>query len=475
MVHAKQAEQRCVQLESIIIIKLFFFIAGMHKHLPLALILCAFALFSGSIALTNDEVWWDSAVYLGMGKYVWSYGESGLMEPSRPLILPFILGFFWKIGVNELIAAKVIAVLFSVGTIIVTYSLGKKLHDGNTGILAALFMALSHTFLLFSSLPLTEIPSTFFLLTGILLFFDKKYFPSGMLLGLAFVSRFFQAFFIAFFLIALFFLIKSRKHVFSMLKGLSVVVVPYFMLAWILFGNPLTPLLIQFYLSMNTGVIYSQPLLFYVHSIIKENFFVLALLALPFMRITKEMRLLAISTLLTFITYSLFSHKEMRLLLVVLPLILMITAYCAVSLYNLSSRWNKEISKAFSISLISFLLVLSFAASMGLLKTNNPVNSQEKLFQAHMIAHQDKDYWISSPTYALFSNAKVSGLMYYPLISGMPNTALVSSCDFLGNNDEYLAKTAKHVKIIESTMENVYTAEENGCMYRIFERATSLS
>ncbi|MEK6876668.1 MAG: hypothetical protein AABX63_04600, partial [Nanoarchaeota archaeon] len=44
------------------------------------------------------DIWWDSAVYLGMGKYIYSSGDSGLWEASRPLVWPLILGFFWKIG-----------------------------------------------------------------------------------------------------------------------------------------------------------------------------------------------------------------------------------------------------------------------------------------------------------------------------------------------------------------------------------------
>ena len=41
----------------------------------------------------NDDIWWDSAVYLGMGKHIYSLGEVGLWESSRPLIWPLILGF----------------------------------------------------------------------------------------------------------------------------------------------------------------------------------------------------------------------------------------------------------------------------------------------------------------------------------------------------------------------------------------------
>jgi len=445
----------------------------MNKHLSLAIILAVFALFSFFLVFHNDAVWWDSAVYIGMGKYIWSGGEAGLFESSRPLVLLFLLGFFWKIGVNEFIAAKFLAVFFSLGTIFLVYVLGNRLYGERVGILAMLFVAFSQTFLSFSHPPLTEIPSTFFLLLGLWLFFEKKHFPAGILLGMSFLTRFFQIFFIAFFLITLFLSTKNRAGHFTMLKGLGLVVFPYFILSWAMFGSPLDPFIMQFYLSTNTGVIYSEHMFFYVIGLLKENFFVLALLALPLIKLSKETKTIAIPTLLTFLIYSAFSHKEMRLLLVILPFIMIITAHSAVSLYHLVSKLQKETAKAISVSLIAFWLALSFANIMPLLNSNNPINSQEQLFQAYMEKHQDKEYWISSPKYALFSDAKVLGLMYYPIVGKNPDVALANSCDFIGNNEAYTKKTSQHVAFVEQTMENTYTAAENGCVYRIFKKATS--
>ena len=432
-----------------------------------------FASFSFFLAFHNGAVWWDSAVYIGIGKYLWSGGEAGFFEPSRPLVLPFLLGLFWSMGINEILTAKFLAVFFSLGTVFLVYVLGNRLYEGNTAIFAALFVALSQPFLYFSHHPLTEIPSTFFLLLGLWLFFGKKYFSSGALLGLSFLTRFFQLFFIAFFLVALFFFTTNRKNPFMVLRGFSLVVAPYFLLSWILFGGPFDPLITQFYLSTNTGIIYSEHMFFYVIGLIKENFFVLALLALPFIRPAKETKTIAVPTLLVFLTYSAFPHKEMRLLLVVLPLIMIIAAHSAVSLFYLFSKRHKEIAKAISISLIAFWLVLSFASTVNLFKPNNPINSQEQLFQAYMKQHQDKDFWISNPKYALLSDAKVPGLMYYPIVGKNPDVALVNSCDFIGNNEAYTKKTSQHVALVEQTMENTYTATENGCTYRIFEKLIS--
>ena len=68
-----------------------------------------------------NEIWWDSAVYIGMGKHIYSLGKSGLWEESRPLILPLILGLGWKLGLNVVYFGRAISLIFSAITIFLTY------------------------------------------------------------------------------------------------------------------------------------------------------------------------------------------------------------------------------------------------------------------------------------------------------------------------------------------------------------------
>jgi len=124
---------------------------------------------------------WDSAVYIGMGKYIFSFGDSGLWEASRPLLWPIILGLIWKIGLNPVIFGKAISLLFAIGCIFMTYLLGKEVFDENTGLLAAIFIAFTPAFFLAGSQIMTEIPSAFFALTGVYLFIRKRYAYSGIL------------------------------------------------------------------------------------------------------------------------------------------------------------------------------------------------------------------------------------------------------------------------------------------------------
>ena len=112
----------------------------------------------------NSDVWWDSAVYIGMGKYIYSLGESGFWEEFRPLVLPIILGLANIIKVDMLYFGRFVSILFSILVIFLVYKLGTRIFGRNVGLLASFFIAFSYTFIFFSQQILTEIPSTLFLL-----------------------------------------------------------------------------------------------------------------------------------------------------------------------------------------------------------------------------------------------------------------------------------------------------------------------
>ena len=97
----------------------------------------------------NADLWWDSSVYIGMGKYIYSAGEVGLYEASRPLVWPLMLGFFWKLGLDVILCGRLLVLIFGVGTIILTYLMAYELFDRKIALLSSLFLAFSPTFVFF--------------------------------------------------------------------------------------------------------------------------------------------------------------------------------------------------------------------------------------------------------------------------------------------------------------------------------------
>jgi asparagine N-glycosylation enzyme membrane subunit Stt3 len=133
---------------------------------------------------------WDEAVYLGIGKYIYSSGISGLWESIRPLGLPIITGLYWSFGLDQMFFSELTAVIFSVGTIFVTYLIGKKVFDKNAGIIAAVLVAIFPVFFYYSGIIMTEIPSTFFVLLAIYLFIENRLILAGIASGIAFMFKF---------------------------------------------------------------------------------------------------------------------------------------------------------------------------------------------------------------------------------------------------------------------------------------------
>ena len=141
-----------------------------------------------------NVVWWDSAVYIGMGKYIFSLGSSGLWESSRPILWPLILGLLWKSGLNPILSGRIAEIIFGSLCVLLTYLIGKKLFNEKTALLASVFLALSPTFFFFNGIMLTEAVSTFFVLLGVFFLIEKKHLISGIFFGMAFMARFLQIF-----------------------------------------------------------------------------------------------------------------------------------------------------------------------------------------------------------------------------------------------------------------------------------------
>src|SRR3989344_8609538 len=96
---------------------------SLKKHLPAAALFLfvlgakmAFLLYNGASGL-----WWDSSVYMGMSKHIYSGGGSGLWEPSRPVLWPLIIGLLWKLSPDYIFLGKILSIFISLGSSVVIY------------------------------------------------------------------------------------------------------------------------------------------------------------------------------------------------------------------------------------------------------------------------------------------------------------------------------------------------------------------
>src|SRR3989344_4798679 len=94
----------------------------------------------------NQPVWYDEADYLSTAKH-WATGVNYAINPQRPVLLPFLESIFFNLGGGESLIRFFLVLLPSIGIVILTYVLGKKLYNKNVALIASFIMGVFWTLL----------------------------------------------------------------------------------------------------------------------------------------------------------------------------------------------------------------------------------------------------------------------------------------------------------------------------------------
>lgn len=445
------------------------------------IILISFIIRLVSLFIPHD-LWWDSSVYIGIGKYIFSLGKIGLWEASRPLTWPIILGFFWKIGLDPVLAGKVMVTVFSLLSSILVYIITLKNFNKKIAIFATLFFSFFPTFFNFNNILFSEIPSTFFFLIGLYFFFKKKHFFSGLFLSISFMTRFFQIFpiiLISIFYLLLFYRKKiSFRELLRFLIALAIPIISFIILNLYLYKNPFYPFILQAYMTENTGWIFHHSFNFYFIGLIKENFFVIfAILGIVFMLKKRNFNKMVILTLflLPFILYVVEAHKEMRLLIPLLPFLCIITSAGLIYFIELFKKYKNMI--------LYLVVILWLLQTIPILKFNR-YDDKLDLFHDYIASSKiNEGIWISNPSFIVFSDKKAEELIYYPLYNsvkakqlqqkvGKAKVVLINTCDIFpcpDYDDKCLEETNTLLRLFSSNMKQELYEEEGRCRYYIFD------
>ena len=383
----------------------------------------------------DHDIWWDSSVYIGMGKYIFSLGESGLWEPSRPLLWPLALGFFWKIGISPIFAGKILLILISGACLSVVYLMAARIYNDKTALISALILAFSSTFFLYNSVLQTEIPSLLFVLLGVFFFIDKKYGLSGLMIGIAFMTRFFTL--LAFFGLAASILVKvfvkkvSIKQAVLFFVLFLVPLLPYLMLSLFLYGDFIYPFTLQANMTQTTGWVFNQPFWFYWVNLLKENILLpLALVTLISAVKKRKDGFIPSMLLFTFVPFNLMDHKEMRLILIALPFLAILAAE---GLVIISAFFRK-----YSNKMITLVVLFSIGLALPSLSFNSydgPFGLYHRYLDNNNISGV---LWISNPAYIVNTDYRAE-LLYYPTFDNSKmesldsriwnSTIMINTCD----------------------------------------------
>lgn len=455
------------------------------KNTAIILILSLFAISNIIFLNFYSDVWWDSSVYIGMGKYIYSLGKSGLWEPSRPLVFPLILGLGWKLNIDAVYFARAVSVIFAVLAVFMTYKIGIRLFSKKTALLAAFFLAFSYNFLFFAPNMLTEIPSTFFALAAFYFFLENRFFLAGLFSGIAVMTRLFQAFALVGIGISFLFYFYKKpdfaKKVVYILSGFFVVVLPYFLLNHYMYSNILFPLTEQLRLVNTTGWIYYKGFEFYFIGLLKENFLIATILLIPFFyKRDWKFSALIMAPLVYLAIFSFIRHKEMRLLLVIFPYLYILASYCTLEIYKRVS------SKRMAFGMFFILVILWMGMTLAALKQMLPSHHQKNNigfshFQLYL-RNNHGNVMVTNPLYALYSDAKINNILYYfqqNLVTILNtdkddiNSVLYNECDIPcppAEIDPLCPESRKSISNALSKFKIVYEKDADSCKYRIFER-----
>jgi 4-amino-4-deoxy-L-arabinose transferase-like glycosyltransferase len=288
---------------------------------------------------------WDAAVYVGMGKYLYSHGAVGMWEVLRPVALPIILGAFWKLGFNPYTVGTIFGLLTSVGAVIVAYLFGEEIRKGAGNIAASLLITAS-MFFAYAAIPVTDIASTFFSMLALYILYkaasNRQYFYAGLLVAVAFLFRFPHGLTLVvggFAIIAKMFLSLPKKRgknfwadfmvntvekIFSFAGGFFAIIVPDLVINYYAYGNAFLPFIEGNAVIAQYSSLYTENLFFYFIQLFKENpLYVLFLVPIGMLwKKAYRSTLVIILTIAILIIGGYFTqqaHKEFRYILAFLP------------------------------------------------------------------------------------------------------------------------------------------------------------
>ena len=323
----------------------------------------------------QSTLWWDSFVYIGMGKFLFSGGEAGFFEMFRPLLHPFILGMFWKAGFDLLVSGPILDIVFSLAVVIITYKIGTTIFDKETAFGAAAICSVMPFFLMHTGLILTE-PLTMALSLGAVYLFvlNRGYFFAGLLAGFSFLAKFPQGIILPLLIVVLFLQKKSvwekTKHTFLLLVGFGAATLPYFFFNQSTLGNPFAPLQAGSWIVTTATWLYGSGVSYYfTHFFLIYPFFLFFFGYLYFffqkMVVEKKIHdrsafLLVVICLATIGYFLSVPRKEPRYLVVIVPYLALLSTAMAGRAYHWLRQQKKPALYPKSFIIACLVLIIAF-------------------------------------------------------------------------------------------------------------------
>ena len=226
------------------------------------LFLCLAGLLIGVLYAYSQHEWGDERTSLKAANIIATegvpaaYEKVGWLGQQHPPLFSIIFALTLKLPGPELFYMRFVSVLFLIGTMLVTFFLGRELYSREVGYLAA-FLLLSFPLIVrLSASAMMDIQLTFFFSLALLLFVRlsktpsyKLAFATGVVIGLGLLTKYIMILiFVVLFFYILFF--KSFRTIKSYLFVVTAVSMSVFAI-WLLYANQMGILSGQFQKILN--------------------------------------------------------------------------------------------------------------------------------------------------------------------------------------------------------------------------------
>lgn len=396
-------------------------LAHLRRHQTLYALLLVAALARLLFFVDFHEVWWDSGVYVGMAKHLWSAGNAGLWEHIRPVLWPLIIGAAWMLKAHMVWFARSIEFLLTIISTGLVYALGRKLFSQRAAILASVVWTFSAIVFYLGFHEYTELPAVVLALAAVLAFAHERWFLAGLLTGLAFLMKFPAGIFLVVLCLAL--LVQKRWKAFLPLGiGFAIPAAAFLLFNQVMYGTLFGPLIAarESILSvLGCNVLRFKPWWQYAAWILTDNWlnaFALLGLATMVMRWKKQFILPLLALMIPAAYFMQLHCREYRYLVLFLPFVALATGQGITQVCDWLERTNALKRYAWPLIL---LVVLGVSVFHGILfyqgnELRTPDPAAEQYYHWLQGKQVAGEIWTSNPIISVYTDAPVQKL-YYPI------------------------------------------------------------
>lgn len=365
----------------------------------------------------DQVVWWDESVYIGMGKYIATWGHVGMWELFRPPLFPLFYAVLFSLHLPLILFGKITVIVASIGIIYLVYIIGESIKKWS-GVFSAIFLSITPVFFFFSKTAITDIISVFFVMLSLYLYTKNKYFLTGLTVAFAFLLRFPQGLM----MVALAIIVITEtydRNIKVWLKnvlirgfyigfGFVLLAVPYLISNQMLYGDWAKPLVLGNAIIGGYSFLYDLGIWYYPKQLfLTAPFLYLSLLSLYFVYKkeyildTKSQKVLQIVfiTALVFTSYFFWqSHKEMRYSIAFIP-------YLSI-LAGVGFLFIRETFKKDKILIVICILALVFLAYQSVPNFKIQKNESDEAINAYTKTLSGV-YLSTMPNPVVFSNIRI--------------------------------------------------------------------